>query len=76
MTLHNAGPVALGPDMVALDVGRDPAGTRNGALHALHAAVFDAIAPGVMTGCEFTAVEPARRGISRAPDAGDGRSAP
>ena len=45
VTLHNAGPVALGPDTVALDVDKDPAGGRNGALRALHVAVFDVMAP-------------------------------
>jgi hypothetical protein len=57
VTLYNAGPVALGPGTVALDVDRDPGGGRNGALRALHLAAFDAMAPLVAPGCEFTAVE-------------------
>jgi 2'-5' RNA ligase len=57
VTLHNAGPVALGPETIALDVDGDPGGGRNRALHALHLAVFDAMGPCVAPGCEFTAVE-------------------
>jgi len=57
VTLHNAGAVALGPETIALDVDSDPGGGRNRALYALHMAVFDAMAPCVARGCEFTAVE-------------------
>ena len=57
VTLHQAGVVVLGRVAVVLDVHGDGAGGRNDALHALHEAVLDAVAPLVARDCRFTAAE-------------------
>jgi hypothetical protein len=58
--LHQAGVTAFGTDAVVLDVDGDGAGARNEALHGLHVAMVDAMAPLVAPGCCFSAREHVR----------------
>ena len=59
-TVVNNGPIPFGRGSVVIDVHNDEHGGPNEALHALHEAVFTALAPLVDPACEFTPGEPAR----------------